>query len=38
VRVQVPVEFAPRLFGLQDNAESSTGATRLTVVLAELAL
>jgi len=38
VTVQVPEEFAPRLLGLQDNADTVTGAARLTVVLAELLL
>jgi hypothetical protein len=31
-------ELCPRLLGLHDNAETNTGATRLTVVLAELLL
>jgi hypothetical protein len=38
VTVQVLVEFAPRLLGLQDNADIEIVATRLTVVLAELLL
>jgi len=38
VTVQVLDEFEPRLVGLQDTADTSTGATRLTVVLAELLL
>jgi len=38
VTVQVLDEFDPRLVGLHDSAETSTGATRLTVVLAELPL
>jgi hypothetical protein len=36
--VQVLEELGPRLLGLQDNAETRTGATKLTVVLAELLL
>jgi hypothetical protein len=36
--VQVLDEFGPRLMGLHDSAETKTGATRLTVVLAELLL
>ena len=35
VTVQVLEELCPRLLGLQDRAETRTGATRLTVVLAE---
>jgi hypothetical protein len=38
VTVQVLDEFGPRLAALHDNAETKTGATRLTVVLAELLL
>ena len=38
VTVQVLDEFGPRLLGLHDSDETSTGATRLTVVLAELLL
>jgi hypothetical protein len=38
VTVQVLEEFDPRLFGLHDSAETSPGATRLTVALAELLL
>ena len=34
--VQVVEEFCPRLVGLQASEETSTGATRLTVVFAEL--
>ena len=36
VTVQVVEEFCPRLVGLQASEETSTGATRLTVVFAEL--
>jgi hypothetical protein len=36
VTVQVLVEFGPRLVGLQTSEETSTGATRLMLVLAEL--
>ena len=36
--VQVLEEFALRLLGLQDNADSETGAARLTLVFAELLL
>jgi len=36
--VQVLVEFCPRLLGLHDTLDTRTGATRLTVVLAELLL
>jgi hypothetical protein len=36
--VQVLDELGPRLLGLQESVETSTGATRLTVVLAELLL
>ena len=38
VTVQVLEELAPMLTGLQASEETSTGATRLTVVLAELLL
>jgi hypothetical protein len=38
VTVQVLEELAPMLAGLQASDETSTGATRLTVVLAELLL
>jgi hypothetical protein len=38
VTVQVLVEFGPRLVGLQTSEETSTGATRLMLVLAELLL
>ena len=38
VTVQVLEAFGPRLLGLQASEETSTGATRLTVVLAELLL
>jgi hypothetical protein len=38
VTVQVLDELAPMLAGLQASDETSTGATRLTVVLAELLL
>ena len=38
VTVQVLEELWPRLVGLQDRVETVTGATRLTVVLAELLL
>jgi len=38
VTVQVLEEFAPMPVGLQASDETSTGATRLTVVLAELLL
>ena len=38
VTVQVLEEFGPRLLGLQDNADTTTGAARLTVVFAELLL
>ena len=38
VTVQVLEELAPMLAGLQASDETSTGATRLTVVLAELPL
>ena len=38
VTVQVLDEFCPRLLGLHDKLDTSTGATRLTVVLAELLL
>jgi len=38
VTVQVLEELAPMLAGLQLIAETSTGATRLTVALAELLL
>jgi hypothetical protein len=31
-------ELDPRLLGLQDNADTDTGAARLTVVLAEVLL
>ena len=36
--VQVLEEFALRLLGLQDNADTETGAARLTLVFAELLL
>ena len=38
VTVHVLEEFCPRLLGLHDTLDTSTGATRLTVVLAELLL
>ena len=38
VTVQVLEEFGPRLVGLQASEETSTGATRLMVALAELPL
>ena len=38
VTVQVVDELWPRLVGLQASEETSTGATRLTVALAELLL
>jgi hypothetical protein len=38
VTVQVLDEVCARLPGLHESAETSTGATRLTVVLAELLL
>ena len=38
VTVQVVDELWPRLVGLQASEETSTGATRLTVVFAELLL
>ena len=38
VTVQVLEELGPRLLGLHDKAETRTGATKLTVVLAELLL
>ena len=38
VTVHVLEEFGPRLVGLQASEDTSTGATRLTVVLAELLL
>ena len=38
VTVQVLEKLAPMLAGLQASDETSTGATRLTVVLAELLL
>jgi len=38
VTVQVLEAFGPRLVGLQASEETRTGATRLTVVLAELLL
>jgi len=38
VTVQVLEEFAPRLLGLQNTADTETGAARLTVVFAELLL
>jgi hypothetical protein len=38
VTVQVLEEFGPRLLGLQDNADTETGAARLTVVFAEVLL
>ena len=38
VTVQVLEEFAPRLVGLQASVDTSTGATRLMVAVAELLL
>jgi hypothetical protein len=38
VTVQVLDEFGPRLVGLQASEETSTGATRLMLALAELLL
>ena len=38
VTVQVLDEFGPRLVGLQTSEETSTGATRLMLALAELLL
>jgi hypothetical protein len=38
VTVQVLDEFGPRLVGLQTSEETSTGATRLMLTLAELLL
>jgi hypothetical protein len=38
VTVHVLEEFAPRLLGLQDNADTKIGAAKLTVVFAELLL
>jgi len=38
VTVQVLEEFGPRLVGLQTSEETSTGATRLMLALAELLL
>jgi len=38
VTVQLLDEFGPRLLGLHDKADTRTGATKLTVVLAELLL
>jgi len=38
VTVQVLEEFGPRLVGLQASEETSTGATRLMLALAELLL
>ena len=38
VTVQVLVPLAPRLLGLHESDDTSTGAVRLTVVLAELPL
>ena len=38
VTVQVLEAFAPRLLGLQASEDTSTGATRLMVALAELLL
>ena len=38
VTVHVVEAFGPRLAGLHDSAETSTGTTRLTVELAELLL
>jgi hypothetical protein len=38
VTMQVLEELGPRLDGLQDSVETIIGATRLTVVLAELLL
>ena len=38
VTVQVLEEFCPKVLGLHDRLATSTGATRVTVVLAELLL
>ena len=38
VTVQVAEEFGPRLDGLQESEDISTGATRLTVAAAEVLL
>jgi hypothetical protein len=38
VTVQVLEALGPRLLGVQAKADTSTGATRLTIALAELAL
>lgn len=38
VTVHVVDELAPRLLALQERVETSTGATRLTMVLAEVLL
>ena len=38
VTVQTLVPFGPRLGGLQDTLETSTGATRVTLTLAEVLL
>ena len=38
VTVQVVEEFGPRLVGLHASEETNTGATRLTVAVAELPL
>ena len=38
VTVQVVEAFGPRLVGLQATEDTSVGATRLTVLVAELAL
>ena len=38
VTVQVLEELCPKLLGLHDNVETRTGATKVTVVFAELLL
>ena len=38
ITVQVLDEFCPRLLGLHDKVDTKTGATRLTLVVAELPL
>jgi hypothetical protein len=38
VTVQLLEAFGPKLVGLHDNEDTSTGATRLTVAVAELLL
>jgi len=38
VTVQVLAELGPRLLGVQASEETNTGATRLTLALAELPL